>query len=604
MNVDRSPSTVDRVPAALRAGRRALDGLRGVEVFDDFAWLPTLGAWAIGVRLTIDAPGPRRLGITSWYLVVKEAYPWGGVNVFPALEGGIADTFPHQRYSQNQEGLPFRTGGLCVRSGLQSIDRRSLDQEPLDPHQRLRWTVERVRAWTIAASGNELVLPGEPFEVPDFPIPDARRDRLAFSETPESFAAWSGVSARCGTLRLVGSLERSIFHVLSFDSETGDVLVAPNWGTFIQGMKRARRGLWIRLDSVPVLDPWKAPSTWGELRDACDRIGVDLDPVLRRLAQHVRDGVRHLALIGFPIPKRFGEGPSQLRWQGLLLPELARRPGRGFRAGERSLWLRDRFRSFGPDMKIDWMTSENWSMEDLTSRGALPQAVCEQRVLLLGAGALGSVVAELLVRGGVTDLVVVDDDELEAGNLVRHTLTLLDVGKPKALALAERLNTACPHARVRGFKARFPALGAEARALAEGRTLVLDCTASDQVAHHELENFSWGGPRIFASLSLGFDARRMFCFTTVGERFPSTTFIETTRPWLLVERGENAGRELPREGVGCWNPAFPARLDDIWALAGLGLKQLARVVGALQPSPELVVFQGTADGYARAVMPA
>ena len=59
--------------------------------------------------------------------------------------------------------------------------------------------------------------------------------------------------------------------------------------------------------------------------------------------------------------------------------------------------------------------------------------------------------AEHLVRGGVTDLALIDGDPLEAGNLVRHSLTMNELKGNKAEKLMERLNFVSPHARVRAI---------------------------------------------------------------------------------------------------------------------------------------------------------
>jgi molybdopterin/thiamine biosynthesis adenylyltransferase len=64
------------------------------------------------------------------------------------------------------------------------------------------------------------------------------------------------------------------------------------------------------------------------------------------------------------------------------------------------------------------------------------------RVLLIGCGALGSVVAEQLARAGVGHLVIVDRDVVERTNLQRQVLFAeADArgGVPKAVAAAERL---------------------------------------------------------------------------------------------------------------------------------------------------------------------
>lgn len=62
------------------------------------------------------------------------------------------------------------------------------------------------------------------------------------------------------------------------------------------------------------------------------------------------------------------------------------------------------------------------------------------RVLLVGAGGLGSPAALALVRGGVGALTIIDDDAVDATNLHRQTLYApADVGVRKGDAAARRL---------------------------------------------------------------------------------------------------------------------------------------------------------------------
>ncbi len=61
------------------------------------------------------------------------------------------------------------------------------------------------------------------------------------------------------------------------------------------------------------------------------------------------------------------------------------------------------------------------------------------RIGIAGAGGLGSNVAALLVRSGVRQLLVVDGDTVEPSNLNRQHYWPEDLGRPKVLALRDRL---------------------------------------------------------------------------------------------------------------------------------------------------------------------
>src|SRR6185312_6880422 len=66
--------------------------------------------------------------------------------------------------------------------------------------------------------------------------------------------------------------------------------------------------------------------------------------------------------------------------------------------------------------------------------------LADKRVLLVGAGGLGSPAGTLLARAGIGYLEVLDDDVVELSNLQRQTLySEADVGQPKAARAAERL---------------------------------------------------------------------------------------------------------------------------------------------------------------------
>lgn len=81
--------------------------------------------------------------------------------------------------------------------------------------------------------------------------------------------------------------------------------------------------------------------------------------------------------------------------------------------------------------------------------------LAQRRVGLVGAGALGSAIAAHLARAGAGSMVIVDHDILTAGNRVRHDLDLGDVGKFKAVGVAQRVLRISPTCLVEAHSWRF-----------------------------------------------------------------------------------------------------------------------------------------------------
>ncbi|MGH9885796.1 MAG: ThiF family adenylyltransferase [bacterium] len=103
--------------------------------------------------------------------------------------------------------------------------------------------------------------------------------------------------------------------------------------------------------------------------------------------------------------------------------------------------------------------------------------IAQARVVVVGCGALGSVLAEMMTRAGVAALTVIDRDYVEESNLQRQALFDEDDvarGLPKAAAAEARLRRINSHVEVRGIVTDL-AVDNAAELLA-GATLVLDGT--------------------------------------------------------------------------------------------------------------------------------
>jgi adenylyltransferase/sulfurtransferase len=97
------------------------------------------------------------------------------------------------------------------------------------------------------------------------------------------------------------------------------------------------------------------------------------------------------------------------------------------------------------------------------------------RVLVIGAGGLGSPALQYLAAAGIGRIGVIDDDIVDETNLQRQTIfSDADVGKKKASVAAERLQALNPLINADALPLRFDARNA--RELVRLYDVVLDCT--------------------------------------------------------------------------------------------------------------------------------
>ncbi len=587
-------------------GRRALESVTGVKMIGDFVWHEDRASWVLRCRITAHVePGGLVPCTTDWYLHVRATYPYGQVVFYPAKAGGITLTFNHQNHnSPGPDGLPWRCGRLCVDTSLRTLGRHSYDIEPFDPESRLAWHVQRVQEWLNLASRGELVQPGDPFELPH--IPSSSDQKVVFAEGPENLPFWQGKHSRKGSASVRTLQEDPLILVVDdFNVDRSDVDIQDPWSKPL-GEETDLGVRWIWLDQLPVVEPWEIPTTWRQLRLCCRAQGIDLDSLLRPIGNSLRDGRRHVLLVGFPIPARV-QGPDvQAHWLALSLPALASGPVSGFRPTEEGYWSRDRSLVFGDNVPLKWLETENWHQDEITGRGRMHGPFQSKSVLIIGGGAVGSVLAELLVRSGVQDVTIMDHDRLKVGNLVRHTLGVSHLDKPKASSLAGRLDDAAVHSLASAIDASFPPREQEDFNRVLDADVVIDCTAEDSVLKH-MNEFPWDGPITFVSVSVGLKARRAFTYLAHANTFPSGDFANRMDPWLRSEI-DDYDEEFPRDGTGCWHALMPARIDDIWMMTGALVKTIESAIAEPPSEPTLVVFEqhyesGVFIGFSRVSEP-
>jgi molybdopterin/thiamine biosynthesis adenylyltransferase len=117
--------------------------------------------------------------------------------------------------------------------------------------------------------------------------------------------------------------------------------------------------------------------------------------------------------------------------------------------------------------------------EWLFSRGGnnLAPALLNARVVIVGAGSLGSSVARRLAKTGVGALNIIDPDWLSWDNIARHELGGRYVGSSKANAIAETLRRDFPHIEARAFPNRWEDVWRESPVVLRDANLIISTTA-------------------------------------------------------------------------------------------------------------------------------
>jgi len=99
------------------------------------------------------------------------------------------------------------------------------------------------------------------------------------------------------------------------------------------------------------------------------------------------------------------------------------------------------------------------------------------RVLVVGAGGLGSPVLQYLAAAGIGTLGIADDDRVDVTNLQRQVIfSEADVGREKAVAAAERLRALNARITIEALPLRVEARNV--RALVRGYDVIVDATDS------------------------------------------------------------------------------------------------------------------------------
>lgn len=198
-------------------------------------------------------------------------------------------------------------------------------------------------------------------------------------------------------------------------------------------------------------------------------------------------------------------------------------------------------------------------------------------VAVVGIGAIGSQVADLLARAGVGRLTLVDHDIVRPGNRIRHLALADQDGRPKVDAVKAIIDAGPSGAvvNVRQMRVRTPAHAAD---LLEEADLVIDASASGLVTRLLLDAGTTLGRRVI-SVCLVRDGQ-----VARVDRVPLVAGEAHAEPTPELADGT----EPLREG-GCGDPVSPTPMWAATAAAARAAGMAADILTLRQQYPPTVI---------------
>jgi molybdopterin/thiamine biosynthesis adenylyltransferase len=246
--------------------------------------------------------------------------------------------------------------------------------------------------------------------------------------------------------------------------------------------------------------------------------------------------------------------------------------------------------------EIAWGISRNTSYNYFFGRGAFSENITNKKILIIGTGAIGSIVAETLTRGGCKRIDLSDHDIKEPGNVCRSAFHFAIGITEKVKELSHLLSHISPFVEIRGvnqsyFELLSKDLFKDSKAKEEltqflnGYDLIFDCSTDNDLMYtlNQLELKS-----DLINLSITNHAQELVCaFYPNVYHFVMSQFTE-------VLKQDTVDIYNP---TGCWSPTFKASYYDISVLVHYALKHINQLYEGNLSKNNFVIETGSEGQY-------
>lgn len=261
---------------------------------------------------------------------------------------------------------------------------------------------------------------------------------------------------------------------------------------------------------------------------------------------------------------------TEIHWQVIML-EIGNFPIYGEKIIQQWLTMIDGNRS------IDWAMTRNCSYKYFFGRGRLNEKLTDGKILIIGIGAIGSIVAKTLARSGCTKVDFIDYDIKEPENVCRSEYSFFTGITNKTNDLINEMCLISPFFEPTNggyeFSEAFDfflkshltdsAIKTEIEKRLNEYDVIFDCSADNDLLY-VLSQLKIN-PTLL-NLSISNHAKHLVCANEQNRyEFISTQFKGNVLKFDIDDL---------HNPTGCWNPTFKASYNDINTLVQFAIKQI------------------------------
>lgn len=360
--------------------------------------------------------------------LIPKSFPYKVVHTIPLN--------PNLKWYQHQNGdwpidIDYHANVICPPpiSSLQI-------NELLQPYIRHSYK------WIYDALKGELIKPTERYE---FPHLVAHNEMIKFYSEGEEALLPKLNETKVGIAK-VAQIENSIFkdglyRTIELHDLNGNHSLF--WESTVRsglfGDENETRWVpWIYFGNPVVESPHRPPVRWSDI------------PILtkRNIFNAIRVCIETgdyfpILLISFGIPELWHSQQKLINWQAIDIHDIPSSalfpPKRGYSPYANPLSWPGVIRFFNNNKPLQWISVTDISSNALSARGGEANSIRNLNIAILGLGALGSHLASSISKLNPSSILLVDNDKIEPGNLIRHEALPVDVECPKADSMKKRL---------------------------------------------------------------------------------------------------------------------------------------------------------------------